>query len=236
MWHTLHKNPANRKRRSGPASQLVPAHSSTATITIGNKSSMDGLHALIDGLNGDGPPPFGAGPSLLLPKGGAEGPYVARNATRKGPPCPSAEVVAQVVVIQRDGVELGSSVTAQGVVREVTECAGAGEQVGLCFLSGLDGDLGVAREARAGRDQLTDDDILLQAQQRIALAFHGRLRQDAGGLLEGSCGQPGLGGQRRLGDTHELGTSGSRSLALGHNAAVGIFEAAALCQLTGEQV
>src|SRR4051812_18023506 len=111
---------------------------------------MDSLHALIEGLKRDGPPPFGAGPSLarlyrdLLP-----------------------EVVAQVVVIQRDGVELGSSVTAQGVVREVTERAGAGEQVGLCFLSGLHGDLGVAREARAGRDQLTDDDVLLQAQQRI---------------------------------------------------------------------
>ena len=47
MWHTLHKNPANRKRRSGPAFQLKPALSSTATITIGYKSSMDGLHALI---------------------------------------------------------------------------------------------------------------------------------------------------------------------------------------------
>src|SRR5689334_9755200 len=43
MWHTLHKNPANRKRRSGPAFQLIPALSSTATITIGNKSSTDRL-------------------------------------------------------------------------------------------------------------------------------------------------------------------------------------------------
>ena len=133
-------------------------------------------------------------------------------------------------------MELRSSVAAQGIVGEVTERAGAGEQVGLCFLSGLHGDLGVARETRAGRDELTDDDVFLEAEQRIALAFHGRLRQDAGGFLEGSCGQPGLGRQGRLGDAHELGTAGSRRLALGHNTAVGIFEAAALGELAGQQV
>src|SRR6476620_5680037 len=110
----------------------------------------------------------------------------------EGPPWRLAEVAAQSVVIQLDGVELRSSVAAQGVVGEVAERARAGEQIGLRFFSRFHRDLGVARETRAGRDELTDDDVLLEAQQRVALAFHGRLRQDAGALLAGSRGQPGL--------------------------------------------
>ena len=50
----------------------------------------------------------------------------------------------------------------------------------------------VGRQARAGRDQLADDDILLQAHQMVGLALDGGLRQDLGGLLEGGGGQASI--------------------------------------------
>ena len=43
------------------------------------------------------------------------------------------------------------------------------------------------RQTGTGGDQLTDDDILLQAGQRVNLALDGGFGQDTGGLLEG-CG------------------------------------------------
>jgi len=53
------------------------------------------------------------------------------------------------------------------------------------------------------RDQLTDNNVLLQAEQRVNLTLDRSLGQDTGGLLEGSGRQEGLGCQRCLGDTHE---------------------------------
>ena len=44
----------------------------------------------------------------------------------------------------------------------------------------------VAAHAGTGGDQLAQDDVLLQADQRIDLALDGGLGQDTVGLLEGS--------------------------------------------------
>ena len=63
--------------------------------------------------------------------------------------------------------------------------------------------LTILAQAGTGRDQLTDDNVLLQSQQMIYLALDGGLSQDLGGLLERGCGEEGLGGQRGLGDAHE---------------------------------
>ena len=68
----------------------------------------------------------------------------------------------------------------------------------------LDHGVAVAREARTGRDELTDDDVLLEALEVVDLLGEGGFGEHAGGLLEGCGGQPGVGGQRRLGDTLSL--------------------------------
>ena len=57
-------------------------------------------------------------------------------------------------------------------------------------------------------------------------ALDGRLGEHPRGLLERRRRQPRVGGQRRLGDPHELGTTLGRLLALGHEIAVGLGELA----------
>ena len=62
-----------------------------------------------------------------------------------------------------------------------------------------------AVHARAGarRDQTADDDVLLQADQRVLLALDRRLGEDAGGLLERRRRDEAAGLQRRLGDAEQ---------------------------------
>ena len=54
------------------------------------------------------------------------------------------------------------------------------------------GKVTVGVQACAGGDELTDDDVLLQAGQRVNLALDGGFGQDTGGLLEGCGRQEGL--------------------------------------------
>ena len=46
----------------------------------------------------------------------------------------------------------------------------------LRLLRGLDRDVAVPRQAGSGRDELADDHVLLEAEQRVGLALHRRLR------------------------------------------------------------
>src|SRR5690606_17562800 len=57
--------------------------------------------------------------------------------------------------------------------------------------------------AGARRDQAADDDVFLQAFQRVLLAVDGSLGQDAGGLLERGRRDEAAGLQRRLGDAQQ---------------------------------
>ena len=100
----------------------------------------------------------------------------------------------------------------------------------------MDFDAGVALQAGAGANLLADDDVLLQAQQRIGLALDGRLGQHPGGLLEGGRGQEGLGGQRRLGDAQQRALRGGRTAAGLQRPAVGLIEAEDDHQRAGQQV
>ena len=75
----------------------------------------------------------------------------------------------------------------------------------------LDVELPVPRHARPGRDQLADDDVLLEPEQPVGPAVDGGLREHPGGLLERRRGQPRLGGQRGLGDAHDLGPALGRA-------------------------
>ena len=71
----------------------------------------------------------------------------------------------------------------------------------LTFMLNLD--VAVAFHTGASRDQLTNDDIFLQAHQRVHLALDSGIGEHSGGLLEGGCGQEGICCQRSLGDTQQ---------------------------------
>ena len=86
-----------------------------------------------------------------------------------------------------------------------------------------------------GRDQLADDDVLLETLEAVVLALDRGLGEHPGGLLERGRRQPRVGGQRRLGDPHELGTTLGRALALGHEPLVHVRELAGVGLLTGQE-
>src|SRR5690606_41358282 len=126
----------------------------------------------------------------------------------------------EIVVLQRNGLT-GS--LAEGVL---TGLLVGGNRVhrGLGLLSGLNPDVPVLRHTGTGRDELTDDDVLLETEQRVALTVNGVLGEHPGGLLEGGRGEPRFCGQRRLRDAEEDGTSRSGLAAFGHDAAVDLLE------------
>ena len=74
---------------------------------------------------------------------------------------------------------------------------------GRLSVLGIQLHVSVALHAGAGRDQLTDQHVLLQAAQMVGLSADRRLGQDLGGLLEGCCGQEGVGRQRGLCDSED---------------------------------
>ena len=55
-------------------------------------------------------------------------------------------------------------------------------------------------EAGAGRDEVAEDDVLLEADQVIDLAGQGGLGEDLGGLLEAGGRDEAIRLHRRLGD------------------------------------
>ena len=87
----------------------------------------------------------------------------------------------------------------------------------------------------AGRDQLADDDVLLQAEQ-VVLAGDRRLGEHAGGLLEGGRRQEALGVQRGLGDAQQHRLGRRRLTALGQHPAVHLLELEAIDQLARQQL
>ena len=77
------------------------------------------------------------------------------------------------------------------------ECVGLADKCGeidvLCGIvgNGIVGllfEVAVHGKSGTGRDELTDDDVFLKADEMIDLALDGSLGEDLGGLLEGSGG------------------------------------------------
>src|SRR5437764_1130009 len=122
---------------------------------------------------------------------------------------------SQIEIIQRYRVPARRS-------EPVVRLGVAGHRVHLLLglLGRLDPDVAVLADAGTSRDELADDHVLLEADQRVAARVDRRVGQYPGGLLEGRRRQPRLGGQRRLGDTHEHRTAGGRLATLGDHAAV----------------
>src|SRR5690625_3638964 len=146
----------------------------------------------------------------------------------------SAEVrlvaLAEVQFLQRDGLAaFGDRTVVDLVVAE------ARVDLGLGRLGRLDLNVAVPGQAGSGRDQLTEDDVLLQTQQGIGASAHRGLGEHLGGLLERGRRQPRVGGQRCLGDPHQFGTTGGGLAALGHHAAVLVLEDGPVGQFPGQQ-
>src|SRR4051812_16599479 len=95
-------------------------------------------------------------------------------------------VATEVELFERNGR------TAADPEVAVVDLFVAGHRVhrGLRLLGGLDPDVAVPGQPGTGRDELTDDDVLLEAQQRVALAVDGGVGEHPGGLLEGGRRQP----------------------------------------------
>src|SRR6478609_2767719 len=143
-------------------------------------------------------------------------------------------VVVAREVVRREAVEV--DVAQVGVaVRAVRGEDAVGVPLALGLLRRLDRDVAVLRKTGSGGDELSDDDVLLEADERVALALHGRLREDAGGLLERRGRQPRLRRERRLRDSHQLRATRRGALALGHGLAVDLLVALEVHQLTREQ-
>src|SRR5229473_6004793 len=88
----------------------------------------------------------------------------------------------------------------------------------------LDLDLVVAVDARARRDQMADDDVLLQPQQVVPRAADRRVGQHARGLLERRRRNERLRRQARLGDPQEQGLVGRGLAAFLHDAVLRVGE------------
>ena len=83
-------------------------------------------------------------------------------------------------------------------------------------------------QARTGRNQATDDDVLFQATQLVALAHDGGLGEHAGGFLEGGGRDEAVGGQRRLGNAQQDVGVGRGDLAFALDGLVGVEDLRAL--------
>src|SRR5690606_28407798 len=88
--------------------------------------------------------------------------------------------------------------------------------------------IAVDRKTRTRRNELSDDDVLLEAQERVRPALHRGLGEHTRGLLERSSRQPRLGRKARLRDTHDLFTSRRRALALNESGTVQVVVARAV--------
>ena len=94
----------------------------------------------------------------------------------------------------------------------------------------------VRRRARPGRDELADDDVLLEADQVVLGAVDGGLGEHPGRLLEGRRGEEARGVERGLGHAEEHGLGRGRLAALGEDAVVVLLELEAVDELGRQQI
>src|SRR5690606_38623521 len=107
-------------------------------------------------------------------RGGGPGGIAARP-----PTAIRSAVRAEVEVVQRHRGAAGQPEPVVGL-----GVPGHRVHLGLRLLGRLDSDVAVPGDARTGRDELADDDVLLQADQRVAAGVDRRVREHPGRLLE----------------------------------------------------
>src|SRR5712691_7391037 len=84
--------------------------------------------------------------------------------------------------------------------------------------------LATRRETCARRDELADDDVLLETKEPVLLAHDRGLGEDAGRLLEGRRREEARGRERRLGDAEQDRLRRRRLAARGDGARVDVLE------------
>src|SRR5699024_2279389 len=141
----------------------------------------------------------------------------------------SVLVGAEVEVVEGDGLT-GLTETVVVVVVASRDRVGRGTRL----LGGLDPDVAVALQAGASRDELTDDDVLLKAEEGVSATVDRSIGEHPGGLLEGGRREPRLRRERRLRDAHQLRTPRGRLAALGEDPLVLLLEAGAVDQVGGQ--
>jgi len=93
----------------------------------------------------------------------------------------------------------------------------------------------VVRTARTRGNQMTDDDVLLQAAEVVTFARQRRFGEHAGGLLERCRSDEGLRAQRGLRDALEHGLSLGRPAATALNLLVRFTESDLIHVLVGQE-
>src|SRR6266545_6351164 len=135
---------------------------------------------------------------------------------------PTSAVVVVPVVVERYGRP--ERLTRAEAVVVVLVVARHRERRSACLLGGVHLDVAVPRNAGTCRDELADDHVLLEPDERVTARRDRGVGEHPGRLLERCRRQPRLGGQRRLGDAHDLRAALGGTLALLHHAAVGVTE------------
>src|ERR1043165_4621168 len=110
--------------------------------------------------------------------GGKQRPRLDTRLDREGSalaivPIGVALVAAVAVVLEADGLAAAGSEGVVGVL-----VAGHRVDVGFGFLGRLDPNVAVAGDAGARRDELADDDVLLEAEQGVTPGVDGRVGED----------------------------------------------------------
>src|SRR5690606_25556406 len=100
----------------------------------------------------------------------------------------------------------------------------------------LEVDVEAAVYARTRGDEVTDDDVLLEAGELVASAAYGGVGQNARGLLEGGCADERLCGQRRLRDAEQQRLGAGGRLALCDQLLIDIAEHRAVDVLALEEL
>src|SRR3712207_6186175 len=120
--------------------------------------------------------------ALLNPRVGAPQPPGAGTAKapaheERGPSTlgPTGSAVAAAEVIRAEAVEVDERQVGLGEHRLVPEDA-VRVALGLRLLGGLDPDVAVLGEARTGRDELSDDDVLLERSEERRVGKEWRFR------------------------------------------------------------
>src|SRR4029079_7839310 len=128
---------------------------------------------------------LGRGRTRALPQEWVDVAILVARAVATGDLCRKSQTGGLVVALAgppvvEERVVLGLAETLQGLAGEGLE-----GRLPLSRLAGLD----VGRCPGAGRDELADDDVLLEPDQVVLGAIDGRLGQHPGGLLEGRRGK-----------------------------------------------
>src|ERR1700712_5635590 len=142
-------------------------------------------------------------------------------------------VVAEPVIVQRHGLT-GALAEVRAVVLILVGRNRVRRGAGL--LGGLNLDVAVAGNTRTGRDQLADDDVLLETVEPVAAAVDRRIGQHASGLLERRRRQPRIRRERRLRDAHQHRTACGGLVALRPHPTVLGLELRTLGQRTGQEL